>query len=76
MYVIYTFILGEKSIKYKLKREWNLIKNHILFLNMEEHHTINVMLKLENQYKSKMIGISHIPHSIIKIIIVVIKFRL
>lgn len=48
MYVIYTFILGEKSIKYKLKGEWNLIKNHILVLIMEEHHTINVMLKLEN----------------------------
>jgi len=46
VYVIYTFILGEKSIKYKLKGEWNLIKNHILFLNMEEHHTMNVMLKL------------------------------
>lgn len=76
MYVIYTFILGEKSIKYKLKREWNLIKNYMLVLNMEEHHTINVMLKLENQYKLKMIGISYIPHPIIKIIIIIIKFRL
>lgn len=46
MYVIYTFILGEKSIKYKLKGELNLIKNYILVLIMEEHHTINVMLKL------------------------------
>lgn len=26
MYVIYTFILGEKSIKYKSKGEQNLIK--------------------------------------------------
>ena len=45
MFIIYTFILGEKSIKYKLKGG-NPSKNHIFVLNMEEHHTIHVMLKL------------------------------
>lgn len=48
MYVIYTFILGEKSIKDKLKGEGNLSKNHRLISNIEEHHTINVMLNISS----------------------------
>jgi len=45
MYIIYTFILGEKSIKYKLKGG-NPSKNHIFVLNMEEHHNIIAMPRL------------------------------
>jgi len=46
MYVIYTFILGEKSIKYKLKGEWNLIKKHILYFKYgrASHYECNAQI--------------------------------